>query len=56
VAALAQLAVAAPLQPGLLGAQRLGRRRQEVALEGDGLDAEVAMEAEGGGQRAERVG
>ena len=49
VARLAQLAVAATLQPRFLRPQRLGRRLQEIAVEGQRLDSEVAMKAEGGG-------
>src|ERR687892_755284 len=55
-AALAELAVAAALEPGLLRPQGLDRRRQEVTFEGHRLHPEIAMESEGGGQRAERVG
>src|SRR5512134_2689761 len=56
LAALAELALAAPLQPRLLRAQRLARRRQEVAAERHRLDAEVPVKPEDRGEIAEGVG
>jgi hypothetical protein len=56
VTPVAELAVPAPLQPGLLGAERLGRREQEGPAERDRLDAEIAVKAQRGGEVAEGLG
>jgi hypothetical protein len=56
VAPLAELAAPAPLQPRLLGLQRLGRREQEGPVERDRLDAEIAVEAQRGGEVAQGLG
>jgi len=56
VSRLAELAALASLQPRLLGAEILGRGQQVVTVERQTLAAQITMEAQRGGEGAERVG